>query len=156
MPDQIPEKRPWRRKSWNYLIYPRFQLTIIAVNTIVTLAIFIAVWIQASRAFGKLEEMGQAIKLAPDHPYFQFIDFQSRHMYANLSVAFAIGLVISGIVTLLLSHRLAGPIIRTRGYFREITANGKIEYKLKFRDGDFFSDLPAIVNEALSTLAKKE
>lgn len=50
--------------------------------------------------------------------------------------------------TVSLTHRMAGPIVRLRGHIRSI-ADGKEVGPLKFRDGDFFSDVPAMFNEMM-------
>lgn len=53
--------------------------------------------------------------------------------------------------TISLTHRMAGPIIRLRGHIRAI-ADGKDVAPLTFRDGDFFSDLPALFNQMMDHL----
>lgn len=50
--------------------------------------------------------------------------------------------------TISLTHRMAGPIVRLRGHIRAI-ADGKDVAPLKFRDGDFFGDVPPMFNEMM-------
>lgn len=57
--------------------------------------------------------------------------------------------------TVALTHRMAGPIVRLRGHIRAI-ADGDEVGPLKFRDGDFFNDVPGLFNEMVSTLKRSE
>ena len=50
--------------------------------------------------------------------------------------------------TVALTHRMAGPIVRLRSHIRSI-AEGEEVAPLKFRDGDFFRDLPPLFNEMI-------
>lgn len=57
--------------------------------------------------------------------------------------------------TLALTHRMAGPIVRLRGHLRSL-ADGEDVPPLKFRDGDFFSDVPPLFNEMMETVRSSE
>lgn len=146
------KKKKWRLRS---LIYPRFQLLIIGINGLVMLAAFTIVGLQASRTFAKLHELGVASQLNENHVYFKFVQYQAKTMYGQLAFALMGGLFISGVSTLILSHRLAGPIVRLRGYFLGISRGDNVK-PLSFRKGDFFLDIPPAVNAALEKIQKKE
>lgn len=137
------------------LIYPQFQITLLVINTIVTVCIFLIVGIQASRSYELLRELGVRASYPADHMYFRFVNLQAKTLYTNLSIALVIGIVVSSVVSLYLSHRLAGPIVRLRGYFREIGESGKVQNLLFFRKNDFFADLPGDINKAISRLTDK-
>ncbi len=53
--------------------------------------------------------------------------------------------------TISLTHRMAGPIVRLRSHVRSLAAGEEVP-PLKFRDGDFFTDLPPLFNEMVETL----
>ena len=151
MQENIPNRKFKRR--FNLLIYPKFQLGLVAVNLALMGAAFGFVILMVGRVMGNLRARGEAAKLAADHVYFRFLDMQVDALYSYILVAFAVGGVLSTVATLLLSQRLAGPIVRLRGYFREILQSGKApQYDIKFRRGDFFSDLPAVINGAFEAL----
>ncbi len=57
--------------------------------------------------------------------------------------------------TVALTHRMAGPIVRLRGHIRPIAA-GEDVAPLTFRDGDFFTDVPPLFNEMMTTLNRAE
>ena len=50
-----------------------------------------------------------------------------------------------------ISHRLAGPLVRLRRFFQVIADTGQVT-NLSFRKGDYLSDLPPLVNKALGRL----
>lgn len=53
--------------------------------------------------------------------------------------------------TISLTHKMAGPIVRLRGHIRSIS-EGEDVAPLKFRDGDFFDDLPEMFNRMMERL----
>ena len=57
--------------------------------------------------------------------------------------------------TVALTHRMAGPIVRLRGHIRSV-AEGEEVGPLKFRDGDFFDDVPALFNEMVAALKRSD
>lgn len=137
------------------LIYPKFQLLLVAINLMLSIGIFLVTLFQTSRSFAKFEEIGHAIKLTEDHPYFKLIQFQETNLYSHLILSFCFAVLIASFGTLVISHRLAGPLVRVKSYFKEISAEKKVKGPLKFREGDFFSDLPPAINEALQSLEEK-
>lgn len=136
-----------------FLIYPKFQISLIIGNLAVMSCMIGAVVVAIYRSYHYLHEQGVAVGLSADHPYFRFVELQSRLVYQALALAFGVGAVVSVVVTLILSQRLAGPIHRLREYFRDI-ANGGAVQPLGFRKRDFFSDLPEVINQALGRLRK--
>lgn len=140
------------RKPKNLLIYPKFQLNLLATNTVILLMSFAFVGIQSYRSFSQLKTVGMAAGLAPAHPYYRFVDLQSHTVYQNLIIAFLISFVFSSIFSLYLSHRLAGPICRMKSYFAEIAESGRVTHDVKFRKHDFFEELPNLINRALKKI----
>lgn len=143
-------KKKWRLK---FIIFPSFQLTLIGVNLLILLGAGVAFGIGAYNSFGKLRDMGLKVGLPKDHSYFKFLSFQYEHLSNYLIIALIIALIISLIITVLVSHKFAGPLVRLKGFFKDIGSSGKV-YELKFREGDYLSDLPAEVNNALKKIKK--
>jgi hypothetical protein len=142
-----------RRK---YLIYPRFQLALLTVNTVISLCIFGVLAIQFSRAAEALRQLGYSIHLNSDHPYFSFIKYQMSTLHTYLFFGGIFGLILSWVFTLVLSQRVAGPILRLEKYFQKVVDEGKPPAEpLSFRNNDFFEELPPVVNGAISALLKK-
>lgn len=149
-----PNRKYKKRIFKNYLIYPRFQLALIAANVATLLFSFLFVGIQSMRSYDKLREIGRIGNIPSDHSYYRFIDAHEQNLYQYLLIAVVVSTILSALCTLMVSHRFAGPLVRLRGYFRSI-GDGKPLTPLSFRKGDFFSDLPALVNKALTKIQGK-
>lgn len=147
-------KKSRSRRGW--LIYPRFQLTLVAMNTGVLLAVFAVLSIQLNRAFGQLRQSGIDLNLGESHPYFKFLTLQAQTVVTYLGWGFVLATVISSLGILMISHRLAGPIVRLNGYLKRISDEGpRAVTPLKFRKGDFFSELAGSVNQAFSRVLQE-
>lgn len=147
---------PAMKKRVRLLIYPRFQLTLVAVNAGIMLATIAIVWFQISRSFSHLYGLGVEAGLRPAHPFYEFLTYQKDSMSVYLVTAFTIGFLVSSFAMLALSHRLAGPILRMRGHFQRIAEGERPIPKLSFREHDFFDELPPLVNQALESLQKSD
>lgn len=75
-------------------------------------------------------------------------------LYSYIGLALIAGVILSEIFILIISHKLAGPLVRLRNHFEEIGKTGEPK-PLSFREGDFFSDLPPVINNALKEIDKK-
>lgn len=148
-----PSKKNKARRR--YLIYPRFQLLLIMVNTLIMAGTFGFVALQTYLSFERLREMGLNVKLDPSHAYFKFVNYQESHLYGYLLVALAAGFIISLGMTLFLSHRLAGPLVRLRKHFEMMGDSGKY-VPVQFRKGDFFKELPPVINRAIESIAEHQ
>ncbi|MBI2606516.1 MAG: hypothetical protein HYW49_10605 [Deltaproteobacteria bacterium] len=137
------------------LIYPRFQLRLLAVNLAVMGATFLAVAFFVSRSYANLRAQGLAANLAADHAYFRFIEYQSSLVYTYLGGALAVGFLLSAVMTLVLSNKLAGPIVRLHEFFRQIIKGQRPVPAVFFRRSDFFKDLPPLINHAMDILQRE-
>lgn len=140
------------RKKW--LIYPAFQIRLMVVQGLILVGAFLLAALEVHQAFDHLRNLGTQVHLPEGHPYYQFLRIQARELTGRLWIAAFGGAVISVFASLLLSHRVAGPIVRLVGYFRQIRIEKKIIQDLRFRKGDYFSDLPEQINGALDELCR--
>ena len=144
------------KKRIKLIIYPKLQYTLIAVNSLIMFIIIGAVAFQSHQHLNKMRELGIANKMPSKHPYFGFLNLLEADLNKYLLIGAAIGVLISAIITLLLSHKMAGPIVRLRGYFKDIseTYPQKDFQELQFRKNDFFADLPPHINQAVEKIKK--
>lgn len=132
------------------LIHPKFQLLLLGVNLGVMLTFAAIVWATVQNTLLDLKPAaglsGQEIDF-----YKHYLDYQASSFQNAILISTLAGLMISGGVTLIISHRIAGPMIRLRNFFRSLTT-GSIHPlpKLEFRDGDYFTDLPPLINAAIN------
>lgn len=150
---QSENKRPsfFRRKI---LIYPKFQLSLVAVNIVTMLAVFAAIQFQIAFAVGEMQMMTSDSPLSTKQLYNRFIEYQMSVIYSGLALYLIIGFILSCGFTLFISHRLAGPLVRMQHYFNQMEKSGKIEQTLKFRKNDFLHELPDAINRGLNSIQK--
>lgn len=141
--------RPKSRKL--RLIYPTFQLRMLFANLAVVLLIFtMTAWL-VNDAFERMLDTGYAAGMSSSHPYFAFVREQSGRVIRAVGISCVIGFVLSAITTLRMSHRIAGPFVRLRGYFKGIS-EGQPVRPVSFRQGDYFLEVPPLINAALSRI----
>ncbi len=145
-----------RKKSFRLrlLIYPRFQLTLIIANTVMMSLAFAFIGVQVARSFSKLKQMGINVGLPESHAYYLFLDFHASTLYYNLGIAIAAGFFLSALITLFVSHRLAGPLVRLTNHLTSIVRGERPIRPLSFRKHDFSSELPALFNSAIESVQK--
>jgi hypothetical protein len=117
-------------------------------NIIVNAITLIIIHFSVQDVFNKLSNLGEKIHLSSNHPYFNFISNSRELMSIKLSWVFGVSIFLTAIVSIYISHKVAGPIYKLRKFLIGIN-NKESNGPLKFRKGDFYSDLPAIVNEAI-------
>ena len=139
------------RKFRKLLIYPRFQLTLIGVNLSVMTVAFVVFWVTAHNILRELAPIeglsGIEIEL-----YKKILEYQSQHLQQMFLISFGLSLAVSFGLTLVISHRVAGPLERLKIFFRGLSLEKMPPPELQFRDGDFLSDLPAAINEAIARI----
>ncbi len=152
---QEPEKHDGfnRRRFPKLLIYPRFQLPLIGINLGILFLAFVGFWVTSQQM---VQDLAPAAKLSGvEVEFFQrYLSYQEAQFRSAFLIAMLLAALVSGGATLLLSHRVAGPIVRLRGFLRSIV-KGEQTAPLTFRDGDFLSDLPHLVNEAVDALRRQ-
>jgi len=136
------------KKRFKFLVYPKFQLTLIIANIFVMLISFSAILFQLDRFYKKMSFMGQEAKITQNHTFFRFLEFQKSSMYSYLLIALIIGILFSLLITFFLSHKMAGPLIRIKSHFENLETKEKFE-PINTRKGDFLKELPDAINKAL-------
>ena len=149
-----PSRQGSTRKLKHWMIYPQFQMRLIIWNLLIMGIALVIVGIGACQTFSYLKGLGVAVGLSSGHNYFQFIELQSRILFRNLAIAGGLCGLASFIITMIISHRLAGPMTRLRGYFAEMKESGQVQNPLSFRKDDYMKELADEINGALEALKK--
>lgn len=144
---------PWYKRK--YLVYPQFQMTLILLNTTVTLLLFGLIAFLVIRSHLYLENLVKQTRLPAQNLFIQLLTEQLRSLLIYMFTALGVGVLITASLTLVISHKMAGPMIRLRNLFVKVSKSGNFPEQLRFRDGDFFQDLPPAVNQAFNTLKKR-
>jgi hypothetical protein len=146
MPQNIQARRAFKR----LLIYPSFQIKLLLANLAIMFLVATAVAFLVHQSFVNLIAQGVSAQLPAHNAYFVFMSYQEKLVMAYLAVGLGIAGVLSSVAILLLSHRVAGPIVRMSGFLTDVAQGRSAEIpELHFRKGDFFDDLPEKVNAAL-------
>lgn len=141
-------------KRKKLLINPDFQLKIMGWLTGLALAPICIFFGAHYYFFWKLRKLGKDIQLDSDHIYFRFIEGQSQDLFLIFIMCAVLTIVIASVIGLLLSHRIAGPIHRLKGHLTSLGQGQEVQ-DLSFRKGDYFTELPPIVNESVHSLKGK-
>ena len=145
--------QPNRRKI--YLINPRFQWRFIGFMAVVSLLAISILYVSNVLFFGNMKQEALAVGLAPDNPYFDFLEEQRSSLsmlYFGVSaVAFALMMGLG----ILYSHRIAGPLHHLSHHMKQI-ADGADPTPVSFRRGDQFQELMGSFNAMIATLKKPQ
>jgi hypothetical protein len=145
------QKKTVRR---TYFIYPKFQFSLIAMNVSIIVGVCTPILLSIIYSFRKLRQMGTEAGIQSDHVYFKFLALQESLLKSSLGIALICGILISTLLSVIISHKVAGPLIRLRAFFKDLAKTGKLS-PVNFRKGDFFNELPDEINQALSKLHNK-
>ncbi len=141
------------RKTKNIFIYPDFQYKFIGIILFSGIVAVIAFYLGQKFFFKQLYLEGLRLNLADDHVYFKLLVSNEKQLniifYATSLFVASFSIIFGSI----LSHKIAGPIIRLNSYFKDL-AEGREVDELKFRDNDLFLDVPKSINSYLQKFRK--
>jgi len=145
--------RGW--KKGKLLIHPKFQIKFIVF---LVAALFLAILFFYLGEIYFLKEItayGKELNLPPDHAFYKLLGLQKSIMnkvFLFTSIFVFIYLVIFGLI---LSNRIAGPLIKLRSYFEDMAETGNLR-KIEFRKGDFFKEIEVAFNKSVDKLKSKK
>ena len=127
------------------LINPPFQFRFMGWMGGVSVAVVLVMHLAHVWFFHNLKEQARLAGLPPDHVFYRFIQDRQSEMDFITLVTFLVVVVIVGLAGLFLSHKIAGPMYRLRKHFETLAKTG-VSRPLKFRDGDYFLEIPEAHN----------
>ncbi len=148
----MEKKKVFRTKM---IIYPRMQYAIILANFLVFLLTSVLIILQFFNMTNYIKGIGTKINLTEGHPFFKFIDLQTSSFLTYYIIGVVVALIVSTGISIFLSHKMAGPIVRLKSYLTEVKEKKEIT-ALKFRKNDFFEELPELVLGALKSVEEKK
>lgn len=140
-------------KRQQFLVYPKFQLLMVGAQLIVLAFSLIPLGLVILRSFDVLEKTAVQSGLKPEDGFFHFLVVQKQLILGSAIWPLLAGILVNLAITVWLSDKLVGPIVRLKREFTEMESTGEVK-EVSFRKGDFFSDLPPIVNRALQRLKR--
>jgi hypothetical protein len=146
---------PRLRTLRNLLIHPKFQLPIILANLGILLVFFAIAWVGIRNALMDLKPAAGLSGMEAEF-FKKYVDYQAAQIEHALLVALGVGVVAATGITLIMTHRLAGPLVRMRCYFQSIIDGKPPIRRLEFRDGDFLREMEPLVNNAIEKIQSQE
>jgi hypothetical protein len=143
-----------RRGLRKYLILPKFQLLVIGINLCVIFTMSIIIWVGTRNALSDLQPVAGLSGIEANF-YKNYLDYQISTFQQSLLISLVVGAAFSAFLTLVITHRISGPMVRMKNYFRTLGEGNQPVKPLEFRDGDYFRDLPPLINDAIDRLETK-
>lgn len=134
------------RSFKNYLIYPSFQWRLVMMMMALSLISAVSLIVFQFFAFKSLQEIGIEYKLPEGHPFFIFLKQFQESFYVVLGSSLAVSIVFSFILGFLISHKVAGPLVKMRNLFNAVADKKTPDHEIYFRKGDFFQDVADAYN----------
>lgn len=132
---------------FSVFVYPKVQLALIAVPLVLGGVILFIVAKTVNSVFTLIERDVLEAGVPANHELYQLLSFHRETILANLTATATLGGAAVAIFLLIYSHRFLGPMIRLRRFFQEYKKESP--GTLKFRKGDYFSEVAEDVNKAL-------
>lgn len=143
------------RSMRNLLIHPKFQLPIILTNLGVLFVFFTIAWVGTHNALTDLKPAAGLSGMESEF-FRKYVDYQASQIQRALFVSLGIGIAAAAGITLVITHRLAGPLVRMRHFFQSIIDGKNPVGQLEFRDGDFLREMEPLVNNAIVKIQDHE
>ena len=142
------------RKLKNFIIYPHFQWRLILMIMLLSLIAPVIIICFQVVSFQKQIDLGHILGLPESHPYFIFYSQYQSQAATVFAGAMIFSLTLCFVLGLMISHRVAGPLVKLRLHFESISANGKDSECPSFRENDFFRDLVKSYNSRFGSKAE--
>jgi hypothetical protein len=143
-----------RRYLRNWLICPEFQVPLIVFNLVINGLILLVFWVAGQTAIGELAPAATLSGVGIDF-YRKVLHYQASRLHVIFLVGAISSTVLSTVMTLYLSHRIAGPMVSLRRYFQAIKDGVDPVPTLFFRDHDFLLDIPPLINDSIAALIER-
>lgn len=143
--------QPNRRKI--YLINPRFQWRFIGFMAAVSLLAISILFLSNVLFFRNMHQEALAVGLAPDNPYFDFLDEQQWSLSKVYFGVSAVAFVVMVGLGIFYSHRIAGPLHNLNSKMKQIAGSGT-PATVNFRRKDQFRELADSFNAMIAALEK--
>ena len=136
------------KKRTRLMILPEFQVPIILGGVLPLFLILSGIYVRFNASFDRLENHLKTLGLNSDPKILNAIQAQEILMQKYFISGALVGLALIVIVSLLISHRMAGPIYRLKMELKNIR-NGDAKGPIKFREGDYLVSLEDDLNHCL-------
>jgi len=148
-PKKFGNRPPWYKRQ--YIVDGPFQHRLIGT--------LLAIWLANSVFFSFVlyflydGHLNQFYELVPRPGMHPLLSLPSLLVTAVMFIC-VFGLIVLGVIALYMSNQIAGPLYRTKKCLNRV-GEGDLAFDLKFREGDFLNDFPAVFNGMLEALRER-
>lgn len=132
-----------------YLINPEFQLRLVILSflpVLITLSIF---YFQSVTAVREVKSLADTLLLEEKATALMMLETQElvlgRYFFWSSIAVF----IISGIILMIVSHKMVGPLYRLEKHLEEINETGEVKL-IRFRKKDYLQNLELQINKMFS------
>lgn len=134
------------RKFKNFFIYPQFQTRLILMILGISLIAPLVIFCFQFYSFQIQISNGQMMNLPDTHPYFVFYNEFKQASFFVFCISISLSFLLSLIIGTVVSHRIAGPLVKLRQHLEKVSKDPSLDTKINFREGDFFLELAEAYN----------
>ena len=145
----MENRPPYRRRI--FLINRRFQLRFAFYVCSFLFALSFAYPLIINSTF---DFFIKTLAADPAAPSVIYLEETRKELLSLLLLMEAVFLSIAFVISIFISHRVAGPLFKLGRYFRE-ARDGNIEQKLFFRKNDYFQELCSDYNAMMESIQKR-
>jgi hypothetical protein len=146
-----PTPTPDRRQTlW---VDPRFQSWFLVMTGGVGAITVTALWFAKWMFLKQYTQLAVTLNLPQGHPYFGFLATQSEALNWIMASVGGVGLLATSLWGIVLSHRIAGPILRLTRELEQMKTQGKL-HPVNTREGDCFPELYHSFNQLAAAPGK--
>ncbi len=147
-----PTPTPDRRQTlW---VDPRFQSWFLVMTGGVGAITVTALWFAKWMFLKQYTQLAVTLNLPQGHPYYGFLATQSEALNWIMASVGGVGLLATSLWGIVLSHRIAGPILRLTRELEGMKTSGKL-HPVKPREGDCFPELYTSFNQLAAARDQK-
>jgi hypothetical protein len=135
-------------KRSSYLIEKEFQISFILRSLLIVAASFFISFSAILFFFYRMENYGRSASLPETSLYFQFLQDQKMELFLiGLAAFFLLSLIVL-FWSLITSNKIAGPLYRLKLDLMKYKYGEEVLFS--FREGDYFTELPELINSAIN------
>lgn len=124
----------------NWLIYPKFQFTLLMSFMSLTLVNIVLFYFSTQYFFDVFRNKGVELGIPPQHIFFKFVSQLESEMSVIFIIATIISLFLLTVIGIFISHRIAGPLYRLSQDLKGMRSDRQLR-KISFRKGDYCLDI---------------
>ena len=133
----------------NYFINPEFQLKLILLSFIpilLTLAIF---YFQSIDSIREVKVLASNLPEESKAPAIMMLETQEVFLGKYFFWSSIVVFFVTGLILVVISHKMAGPIFRLEKHLEEINETGEVKL-IRFRKNDYLQNLELQINKTFS------